>query len=161
MENVIARLLEDEIQKTLKEVSEAKTGSDEAKQAMIKLDKLHAERIKELETTLKENQRLDASYAKLREDDIRKAELEQRIKQAEMDAELKQAELEQKEEELKEAKRGRRWHTVVDILGIGVPVAASAYWMRRGLQFEEEGKVYTSRTMQWLSSHVRLFGKKG
>ena len=78
-----------------------------------------------------------------------------------MDAEIKQAELEQTDEELKEAKRSRRWHTALEILGIGVPVAASAYWMRRGLQFEEEGKVYTSRTMQWLSNHIRLFGKKG
>ena len=161
MENVIARMLEDEIQKTLKEVSEAETGSEAAKLALAKLDKLHAERINELEMTLKENQRLDASYAKLRDDDIRKAELEQRVKQAEMDIELKQAEIEQKEEELKEAKRGRRWRTVLDLLGIGVPVAASAYWMKRGLQFEEEGKVYTSRTGQWLSNHLRLFGKKG
>ena len=161
MENIIAQMLEDEIKKTLNEVAQSKTGSDEAKAALAKLDRLHAERINELEAELKDNQRLDAKYAKLMDDDIRKAELNQRVKQAEMEIEIKQAELDQKDAELKEARRGRWWRTALDLLGIGAPIVASAYWMRRGLQFEEEGKVYTSRTGQWLSNHLRLFGKKG
>lgn len=161
MENIISEMLEAEIQKTLKEVAEAETGSERAKQVMLKLDKLHAARIKELEACLKEQQRIDAGFYKNEENQLHTAELEQRARQAEMDIEMKEKELEEKEAELQEAKRGRRWRTLLDLLGIGVPVAASAYWMKRGLQFEEEGKVYTSRTGQWLSTHLRLFGKKG
>lgn len=161
MENVIAEMLENEIRKTLKEVSDAQTGSEQAKAALMKLEKLNTERMKELEQGLKDQQRIDSSYLKSEENSIRKAELEQRVKQAEADLEMKQEELNQKQEELKEAKRSRRWRTVLDLCGIGLPIAASAYWMKRGLQFEEEGKVYSSRTGQWLSQHLRLFGKKG
>lgn len=161
MENVIAKMLEDEIQKTLKEVANVQTGSDEAKAALIKLEKLQNQRINELEMALKEKKQIDDSYNVLMQDSTRKAELEQKVKQMEIESELRRAELEQKDAELTEARKGRRWRTVLDIFGIGAPLAASAYWMHRGLQFEEEGKVYSSRTMQWLSSHLRLFGRKG
>ena len=161
MENVIAQMLETEIQKTLKEVANVKTNSEEAKAALAKLEKLQTQRLNELELALKEKKQIDDSYNVLMQDSTRKAELEQKVKQLEIESELKKAELEQKDAELAEARKGRRWRTVLEILGIGAPIAASAYWMHRGLQFEEEGKVYSSRTMQWLSSHLRLFGKKG
>jgi len=159
MENNIAEMLDAEIERTLTAIKTAKTGTDEAKGMLIKLDKLHAERMKELEANLKERQLIDASLAKIDESKIRKAELEQRVKQAEADAELRKAELIQKEAELKEAKKGRIWRTVLDILGIGVPTAVSGYWMYKGLKFEEEGKIYSSRTSQWVSNLTRLFRK--
>lgn len=159
MENNIAEMLDAEIERTLTAIKTAKTGTDEAKGMLIKLDKLHAERMKELEANLKERQLMDASLAKIDESKIRKAELEQRVKQAEADAELRKAELIQKEAELKEAKKGRIWRTVLDILGIGVPTAVSGYWMYKGLKFEEEGKIYSSRTSQWVSNLTRLFRK--
>lgn len=39
-----------------------------------------------------------------------------------------------------------------------VPAALSSYWMMKGLTFEQNG-TFTSRTQQWLSSHLRLFRK--
>lgn len=161
MENTIAKMLEEEIVKTLEDVAKVQAGTEEAKAALMKLEKLQAQRIDELEMALKENKRIDDSYAAMQENAIRKAELENKIKQLEMESTMREAELEQKDAELKEAKKTRRWKTVLDILGIGAPIAAGAYWMHRGMQFEEEGKVYTSRTMQWISSHLRLFGRKG
>ena len=158
--NNIEEMLDAEIERTLKEISEVETGSEEAKLALIKLDKLHGQRIKELEAELKNKQLTDASLAKNDENDLRKAELELRVKQAEKEAELKQAELDQKDAELQEAKRGRRWRTVLDILGIAVPTAATAHWLYKGMKFEQEGQIFSSRTVQWLSNHTRLF-KKG
>ena len=92
---------------------------------------------------------------------LREAELNQKISQNEADLAIKEKELAARDEELKEAKRSRRWKTVLDILGIGVPLAATGYWMHQGLKFEEEGKVYSSRTSQVVSGFLRLFGKKG
>lgn len=157
--NEIANMLEIQIQATLEEISTVETGTETAKAALIKLDKLHNERIKELEMELKHKQRLDASIAKMDESELRKAELEQRVKQAEADAELRKAELVQKESELQEAKKGRRWRTVLDILGIGAPLIASGYWLSKGLKFEEDGKIYSSRTAQWFGNITRLFRK--
>jgi hypothetical protein len=55
---------------------------------------------------------------------------------------------------------GRRWRTLLDILGIAVPTAASGYWLYKGMKFEEEVKIHSSRTTQWFSGIARLF-KKG
>ena len=45
----------------------------------------------------------------------------------------------------------------LDAVGIVLPIAVSWVWMGRGLRFEETGS-YTSRTGQWLKTHLR-FGK--
>ena len=168
MSEKIVELLNGEIERTLKEVSEAKTGSDEAKAALIKLDKLHGQRVKELEAILKDKQLNDASIAKMDEAKTRETELELKSKQIEEelklkvqqvsnDLEIKKAELERKDAELKEAKKSRRWHTFMEGLGIAVPIVATGYWMKKGLKFEEEGKIYSSRTSQWIGGIKRLF----
>jgi len=170
-DNRIVELLDSEIEKTLEEVSQAETGSEAAKAALTKLGRLHDQRIKELDAILKNKQRIDTDCAKRDELHVREKELEVRQLQlkSELDAKLMQienervatqAELEQKTAELQEAKRGRRWRTVLDILGIGVPLLATAHWMSKGLKFEEEGKIYSSRTAQWVGTLTRLF-KKG
>lgn len=196
MEKAIGQLLEEEIKKTLSVIADANTTDTERIRALDTLGKLQVQRAKELDANIKEAQAFDNRMLKEAENDLRKAELEQRAKQNEidfkmksaeleqrmklaeleqnlklaelkqkaeqagLDRELKEAELERKDAELKEAKKARWWHTALEILGLTVPLGFSAYWMRRGLQFEEEGKVYSSRTGQWLSQHFRLFGKK-
>ena len=150
----IATLLDEEIVKTLNEISSVKSDSNEAKAAMIKLNSLHNQRVKELEAELKVKQLTDASLFKIDELNLRKNELETEV-------ELKKNELAQKDAELKEAKKSRRWKTVLDILGITVPTAATGFWIWKGLKFEEEGKIYSSRTMQWVSGFTRMFKKNG
>jgi len=161
MENMIAELLDKEITRTLEDISTAKTGSEEAKAALLKLEKLHGQRMAELEADRSNRELVDNSYIRTLENDMKKTELDNRLKMSESELEIKRAELEQKELELEEAKRSRRWRTVLDILGIGVPIAASGWWMYNGLKFEEEGKIYSSRTAQWVSGITRMFSKKG
>ena len=157
----IKGMLEAEIQKTLEEVSKAKTGSKESLDAMDKLNRLYTQHIKETEATLKDREVSDRAYHDTMELEQRKAEADAKLQQALQELSVKKDELAVKEEELKEAKRGRRWRTALDILGIGLPAAVTCYWMKRGLEFEESGKLYSSRTAQWLSQHLRLPGKKG
>lgn len=157
----IAKMLDIEIERTLDELSQLETGSDKARAAMSKLDKLHAERVKELEVVLKNKQMVDAAISKIDELKIRNAELDMKVRQQTEENELKKAELAQKDAELQEAKRGRRWRTLLDTMGIMIPTGVSFYWLYQGMKFESEGQVYSIRTPQWLSGMTRLFGKKG
>lgn len=158
MENIdIAAMLDEEIERTLKDIKEAGAGSEQAKAMMMKLDKLHGQRIKELEVNLKERQQIDAVLGKTDEMKLRNAELDLKVRQAAEDVRLKEAELAAKDAELKEAKKGRIWRTVLDILGITVPTATTAWWLYNGMKFEEEGKIYSSRTAQWIGNLGRLF----
>ena len=169
-DNTIVELLNAEIERTLSEVSQAQTGSDEAKAALTKLGRLHEQRIKELDAELKNNQRIDSDLAKRDELKIREREVDQKLSlmekemalkltQLENEKELKQAELDKKDAELQEAKRGRRWRTFLDLLGISMPILFTAHWMKKGLEFEEDGKIYSSRTSQWVGNLTRLFRK--
>lgn len=63
-----------------------------------------------------------------------------------------------KQRQIEDGKTDRIIGYILTGAGILVPVAASCYWMAKGLKFEEEG-TFTSRTGQWLSSHLRLFRK--
>ena len=157
----IEEMLEEEIKRTLEDLKTVESGSAAAKDALVKLEKLHSQHIKELETALKKDSIMDAAVAKVDENRIRSAELDLKVREANEALEVKKAELAQKEAELQEAKRGRRWKTVLDILGITVPVGATGYWIFRGLKFEEEGKIYSSRTPQWVSGLTRMFRKGG
>lgn len=111
---------------TLMEVTEARTGSEEAKWQLQKLTELHNQRMSE--------------------------------KKFEDESNARHEELRMKEEQLKDSKKDRIIKVVLDGAGIIVPVAVSSYWMAKGLTFEEKG-TFTSRTGQWLSSHLRLFKK--
>lgn len=129
----IRRMLEEEYQKTLEEVSQAKTGSDEAKWALQKLTELH------------------------------KQMAEDRMNTNKCSTEAQKLELEERETVLKEqqAKDGKLWTVikiVIDGVAIVLPVWASWIWMSRGLQFERTG-TFTSRTGNWMSNHFRLFKK--
>lgn len=184
-ENTIRDLLAGEIQRTLVEVSQVKANSDESKAYMAKLNMLYAKYLEEESIDLKERSRLDESYDKgnqfslrKQELDLKEKELEQKMAQFTAEASMREKELNQREQqfavekklheqelELKQAEisgtKADRWiHTILDIFGIAVPVCVSSYWMAKGMKFEETG-TYTSRTGQWLSQHLRLFGKKG
>ena len=169
-ENTIEYLLDQQIKDTLSEVASLGLETDEkgssARAAMTKFTKLHDQRIKEREIDLKEKQLIDQAIAKRDELEIRDKELELTAKKLEQEAtrtaaetRLKEQELDIRQKELKESKASRRWHTALEILGITVPAATTVFWLKKGLQFDEEGKIYSSRTPQWLSGITRLFKK--
>lgn len=133
MNATIAMMLDEEYEKTLEAVSQAQTGSEEAKWQLQKLGELHKQRMNE---------------AKLLDDGILQDE----------ELKLKKREALMKEEQMKESKKDRIIKIVLDGAAILVPVTVSSYWMAKGLKFEQNG-TFTSRTGQWLSSHLRLFKK--
>ena len=127
------RMLDEEYERTLAEVSKAKTGSDEAKWALQKLAEFH------------------------------KQMAEDRMNDNKCCVEMQKVALEEREALLKEqqAKEGKLLTVVkivIDGMAIVLPVWASWIWMSRGLQFEKTG-TFTSRTGNWMSNHLRLFKK--
>ena len=133
MNLTMKRMLEEEYERTLAEVSQAKTGSDEAKWALQKLAEFH------------------------------KQMAEDRMNDNKCCVEMQKVALEEREALLKEqqAKEGKLLTVVkivIDGMAIVLPVWASWIWMSRGLQFEKTG-TFTSRTGNWMSNHLRLFKK--
>lgn len=179
MDNKIEQMLAGEIEATLKELKTLDASSDKAKAVLVKLSNLQNQRKIELDALLKDKQRMEEAISKSDENEqrmaeleqkrlqtenelkLRTAELEQRRAQAEHELEMKKDELAQKEAELKEAKKSRRWKTAVDVLGISLPIGVGLYGLIKGFEFEEEGKIYSSRTTQFVSGFLRLFSKKG
>lgn len=131
--NDIQTMLDEEYERTLQTVSEMRTGSEEAKWALQKLSELHKQRIAERKAS-------DESYLQVEE------------------LTLKQADVTLKKEQLAEGRKDRWFRVVLDGAAMLIPTAASCYWMAKGLRFEETG-AFTSKTGQWLSSHLRLFRK--
>lgn len=129
----IKTMLDREYEETLKAVSLATTGSDEAKWQLQKLNELHKQRMSEMEVHQKAAQCNDDLY-------------------------YKEKELAMKEAQMKDCKKDRIIKVVLDSAAILVPVTVSSYWMAKGLTFEQKG-TFTSRTGQWLSTHLRLFKK--
>lgn len=133
MTQTIKELLEEEYQKTMKEVSLAQIGTDEAKWALQKLTELHKQIMDETNTDNK-------SFM-----DMQKLSLEEK-------------EVALKEEQAKKDKVLSIIKIAVDGVAIVLPIWASWTWMARGLQFEKTG-TFTSRTGSWMSNHLRLFKK--
>lgn len=133
MNAAIATMLDEEYEKTLKAVSEAEVGSEEAKWQLQKLGELHKQRMNEQKTS-------DEVYLQMEE------------------LSLKKAETQMKKQQMKDGKKDRIIKIVLDGAAILIPVTVSSYWMAKGLTFEQKG-TFTSRTGQWLSSHLRLFKK--
>ncbi len=133
MNLTMKRMLEEEYERTLTEVSQAKTGSDEAKWALQKLAEFH------------------------------KQMAEDRMNDNKCCVEMQKVALEERETLFKEqqAKEGKLLNVikiVIDGVAIVLPIWASWIWMSRGLQFEKTG-TFTSRTGNWMSNHLRLFKK--
>lgn len=133
MNLTMKRMLEEEYERTLAEVSQAKTGSDEAKWALQKLAEFH------------------------------KQIAEDRMNDNKCCVEMQKVALEERETLFKEqqAKEGKLLNVVkivIDGVAIVLPIWASWIWMSRGLQFEKTG-TFTSRTGNWMSNHLRLFKK--
>ena len=133
MNLTMKRMLEEEYERTLTEVSQAKTGSDEAKWALQKLAEFH------------------------------KQMAEDRMNDNKCCVEMQKVALEKRETLFKEqqAKEGKLLNVikiVIDGVAIVLPIWASWIWMSRGLQFEKTG-TFTSRTGNWMSNHLRLFKK--
>ena len=133
MNETMKRMLEEEYRKTLKEVSQATAGSDEAKWRLQKLTELHKQMMEEIQIENKccvETQKLS----------------------------LDTQEAAMKEEQAKENRILTIIKVVIDGIAIVLPIWASWTWMARGLQFEKTG-TFTSRTGNWMSNHLRLFKK--
>lgn len=133
MNLTMKRMLEEEYERTLTEVSQTKTGSDEAKWALQKLAEFH------------------------------KQMAEDRMNDNKCCVEMQKVALEERETLFKEqqAKEGKLLNVikiVIDGVAIVLPIWASWIWMSRGLQFEKTG-TFTSRTGNWMSNHLRLFKK--
>ena len=129
----IRMMLDREYEETLAAVSLAATGSIEARWQLQKLNDLHKQRMAEMEAVQKASQRDNDFY-------------------------YREKELQLKEAQMKDGKKDRIIKIVLDSASILIPVTVSSYWMAKGLRFEENG-TFTSRTGQWLSSHLRLFRK--
>lgn len=129
----INKMLDEEYERTLAEVSRAQIGSEEAKWQLQKLSELHKQRMNEQKAVFD-------GYCQMEEMTVKKTEL--RLK----------------EEQAKDGKKDRIIKIVMDGLGILIPVGVSSYWMAKGLTFEKTG-TFTSRTGQWLSNHLKLFKK--
>lgn len=133
MNQTTKELLEEEYRRTMKEVSLAQTGTEEAKWALQKLTELHKQIMDETNVDNK-------SFM-----DMQKLSLEEK-------------EVALKEEQAKRDKVLSIIKIVVDGVAIVLPIWASWTWMARGLQFEKTG-TFTSRTGSWMSNHLRLFKK--
>lgn len=133
MNLTMKKMLDEEYERTLAEVSQAKTGSDEAKWALQKLAELHKQMAED---------RMNDNKCRV---EMQKVALEER------EALLK-------EQQAKEGKLLTVVKIVIDGMAIVLPVWASWIWMSRGLQFEKTG-TFTSRTGNWMSNHLRLFKK--
>ncbi len=155
---MIRELLDREIVKTLEEISEAPPMSEDAKRQLVKLNALHKLRMSEIEAEQKRIQISDGVIRADRENRLREKELEIKNAQTIQDIRLKKQEMEIKKAQLNEGKKDRIVKIVIDGASILVPVGISSYWMAKGLKFEESG-TFTSRTMQWVSNHFKLFRK--
>lgn len=173
MSTIIATLLDEEYERTLKDLSEAQNGSEEAKWLLQKLTELHKERMNEQkadsDAISKEKElALKTDEIGIKKDEIgmRKAELHMREKQADSEdyykmkeLALKTNEINMKEKQTEEDRKDKDLKTLFDIANLVLNVAAiviPCVWMGKGLKFEETG-TYTSRTQQWVSNNLKLF----
>ena len=140
----IRKMLDEEYTETLKAISEAQAGDDNAKWQLQKLAELHKQRMNEEQTE--------------RDNYVHFEELSMKHKQINSDAEARKEELELKKEQLKDGKFDRIAKAALDGAAIVVPCVVSSYWMSKGLKFEETGS-FTSRVGNWVSGHLRLFKK--
>lgn len=144
LDETIRKMLDDEYTDTLRAVSQAQAGSDDAKWQLQKLTELHKQRMNEEQTE--------------RDNYVRFEELNVKQRQIDSDAKARKEELELKKEQLKDGKFDRIAKAALDGAAIVVPCVVSSYWMGKGLRFEETGS-FTSRVGNWVSGHLRLFKK--
>ena len=151
-DNTIVELLNAEIEKTLTEVSQARTGSDEARAALTKLGRLHEQRIKELDAELKNNQRIDSDLAKRDELKIREHEVDQKLSLMEKEMALKLAQLENEKlkaqfVEIASAETAYAASAIAEMLGVSTQKASALMRALKadGVVAEGEGKSATGK----------------
>lgn len=172
--NEILRMLEDEYQKTLDEYSLLLSDEEDKERALRrKLEMLHSQRMdciqKDLETQKLVNEEANKRAEQLnkkRELDLRDEEFSAKLHHDahqeamdELESDHRARELKLKEDQLKEQKVDRIVNVATTAITVGVPITASWIWMKRGLKFEETG-TFTSRTGNWITNSLKLFGKK-
>lgn len=186
MDEKLMELLGKECENLIQNIKKAAPGSPEAKGAIYTLQNYHKMLIEEKKIFLTNEKQVNEKILKEREMDLKDISTEADRKMKETEMEMRKSELEMKRESVHEeyyfkdkdlnikeseqklkqtqAKEGKMDRIIGYVLtgaGIIIPVIASGYWMAKGMKFEETG-TYTSRTMQWISNHFRLFkGKNG
>lgn len=137
LDETIRKMLDKEYADTLRMISEAQAGNEDAKWQLQKLTELHKQRMNE------EQAEMDG-YVHFEELSMKRKQIDE--------------ELELKREQLRDGKFDRIAKVALDGAAIVVPCVVSSYWMGKGLKFEETGS-FTSRVGNWVSSHLRLFKK--
>ena len=175
----LAALLEAECEGALADVNAAEAGSEEAKDAMYRLQKYHEMLNNERKYILETRKQDDESRLKGKELDLKTIvqENERGLKSRELDMKqsaqlddnynrnreltLREADQELKNLQNQDSKTDRMIGHVLTGAGILIPFVGSWIWMGRSMKFEETGS-FTSRAGQWISNHMRLFkGKNG
>lgn len=136
MNKTISELMEKEIISLIEELSMHEPGSEEYKEISKAIDGLYVTLNKEKSLALEETKARNQDIANLRE------------------IVVKEKHLELDEQANKENRVMGYVKTGVEIASIVVPVIFYGIWMKRGLEFEQEGS-YTSATFKGLVSKFK------
>lgn len=155
MDEILIKLLEEEIKNEITGLSSLKAGSQEKSKAISDLAALHKLRIDEIKI---ENDFNDKREKRLVEELQRQTENDLKQKQLNDEAENYEREERFKKDQFKEEIKNRYLRLGVEAAGIILPMVFYAYWMRKGFKFEETG-TFTSTTFRGLFNRFRPTNK--
>ena len=147
----IKELLNEEIAAEIQAISSLDSGSEEKSKAIEDLAKLYRLRIEETKSELdaedKRRRRTLDSEANVRENEIKKSQLDEQIKADVQDEQYKRSQL---DEQVKD----RYFKLGIAAAELLIPIMFYGIWMRKGFKFEETG-TYTSTTFRGLFNRFR------
>ena len=147
----IKDLLNDEIAAEIQAISSLDSGSEEKSKAIEDLAKLYRLRIEEIKGELdagdKRSRRALESEARVRENEIKKSQLDEQIKADVQDEQYKRSQLD-------EQAKDRYFKLGIAAAELLIPLMFYGIWMRKGFKFEETG-TYTSTTFRGLFNRFR------
>ena len=151
MSENIKELLNEEIAAEIQAISSLDSGSEEKSKAIEDLAKLYRLRIEETKSELdaedKRSRRTLGSEANVRENEIKKSQLDEQIKADVQDEQYKRSQL---DEQVKD----RYFKLGIAAAELLIPIMFYGIWMRKGFKFEETG-TYTSTTFRGLFNRFR------
>ena len=158
MDKNITGMLKKEITSSFEKLKTIDTGSKEHASAVEDLAKLYRLAIEESkadqEIRIKKSEIKNSLTRQNAELELKQKELELKDSQYMLERDTKEKEVESTEKELKERKIDRYVKMGLAIAELILPLTFYAYWMKRGLKFEETG-TFTSTTFRGLFGHFR------
>lgn len=140
----IAEVLDQEIQRQIKEISKMQPGSKDHMEAQEMLTKLYKARVDHYKTELDYDE-------KCGRDEAEKAQNEKRLTLEERKLDIEQERLDHDKHELTVQTRdgwiGTAIHTALDIATAVLPLVFYGAWLQEGMKFEETGS-FTSSTFR-------------